>query len=408
MAVILEKVSGAAKRVNAIDSPEDFSLILGGPLYQLLRRAHLSDDALELVRQRTIVIVAIVWAPLLVLSILEGHAWGAPGSVAFLRDIEANARFLIAMPLLILAELIVHRRMRLVVRQFRERELVPDAALTRFYAAVESAFRLRNSVLAEILLIAVVYIVGVMVVWRHYVAIPTATWYATPAADGLKLSLTGMWYVYVSVPCFQFLLLRWYYRIFVWARFLRQVSRIELSLIPTHPDRVGGLGFLSNVAFAFTPIAVAHGVLLAGVLANRIFYAGAALTDFKAEMALLVLFVMCVVLGPFLVFAPQLAAAKRTGLREYGTLAERYVREFDAKWLRGGAPPDEPLVGSGDVQSLADLANSFDVVKTMRIAPVTRDALIRLAGATLAPVVPLALTMMSLEELLKKLFGMLF
>jgi AcrR family transcriptional regulator len=406
-AVVVEKVSSAGS-VRAIDPPEDFSLILGGPLYQLLRRAHLSDDALELVRQRTIVIVAIVWAPLLVLSILEGHAWGAPGSVAFLRDIEANARFLIAMPLLILAELIVHRRMRLVVRQFRERELVPDAALTRFYAAVESAFRLRNSVLAEILLIAVVYIVGVMVVWRHYVAIPTATWYATPAADGLKLSLTGMWYVYVSVPCFQFLLLRWYYRIFVWARFLRQVSRIELSLIPTHPDRVGGLGFLSNVAFAFTPIAVAHGVLLAGVLANRIFYAGAALTDFKAEMALLVLFVMCVVLGPFLVFAPQLAAAKRTGLREYGTLAERYVREFDAKWLRGGAPPDEPLVGSGDVQSLADLANSFDVVKTMRIAPITRDALVRLAGATLAPVVPLALTMMSLEELLKKLFGMLF
>jgi hypothetical protein len=408
MAVILEKVSGTAKSVQPIDASEDFSLILGGPLFQLLRRAHLSDDALELVRQRTIVIVAMVWTPLLVLSILEGHAWGSGASVAFLRDIEANARFLIAMPLLILAELIVHRRMRLVVRQFRERELVPDAGLTRFYAAVESAFRLRNSVLAETLLIAVVYSVGVMLVWRHYVAIPTATWYATPAADGLKLSLTGRWYVYVSVPCFQFLLLRWYYRIFVWARFLWQVSRIELSLIPTHPDRVGGLGFLSNVAFAFTPIAVAHGVLLAGVLANRIFYAGAALTDFKAEMLLVVLFVMCVVLGPFLVFAPQLAAAKRKGLREYGTLAERYVREFDAKWLRGGAPPDEPLVGSGDVQSLADLANSFDVVKTMRIAPVTRDALIRLAGATLAPVVPLALTMMSLEELLKRLFGMLF
>jgi hypothetical protein len=95
-------------------------------------------------------------------------------------------------------------------------------------------------------------------------------------------------------------------------------------------------------------------------------------------------------------------------LREYGTLAERYVREFDVKWLRGGAPPDEPLVGSGDVQSLADLANSFDVVKTMRLSPVTRDALIRLAGATLAPLVPLTLTMMSLEELLKRLFGLIF
>jgi hypothetical protein len=114
------------------------------------------------------------------------------------------------------------------------------------------------------------------------------------------------------------------------------------------------------------------------------------------------------VLGPLLLFAPQLAEAKRRGNREYGTLAERYVREFDAKWLRGGAPADEPLVGSGDIQSLADLSNSFEVVRTMRIAPVTRDAILRLVAATLAPVAPLALTMMPLEELLKKLIGIVF
>jgi hypothetical protein len=114
------------------------------------------------------------------------------------------------------------------------------------------------------------------------------------------------------------------------------------------------------------------------------------------------------VLGPLLVFAPQLAQAKRTGNREYGALAERYVREFDTKWLRGGTSADEPLVGSADIQSLADLANSFEVVRTMQIAPITRDALIRLVAATLAPVVPLALTMMPLEELLRKLFGIIF
>jgi len=108
------------------------------------------------------------------------------------------------------------------------------------------------------------------------------------------------------------------------------------------------------------------------------------------------------------VFAPQLAQAKRTGNREYGTLAERYGREFDAKWLRGGVPADEPLVGSADIQSLADLANSFEVVRTMQIAPITRDAILRLVGATLVPIVPLALTMMSLEELVKTLFGILF
>ena len=114
------------------------------------------------------------------------------------------------------------------------------------------------------------------------------------------------------------------------------------------------------------------------------------------------------VLGPFLLFAPQLAEAKRKGGREYGTLAERYVREFDAKWLRGGAPADEPLVGSGDIQSLADLSNSFEVIRTMRIAPITKDAIIQLVAATLAPVAPLLLTMMPLEELLKKLIGIVF
>ena len=84
------------------------------------------------------------------------------------------------------------------------------------------------------------------------------------------------------------------------------------------------------------------------------------------------------------------------------------MREFDAKWLRGGAPADEPLIGSADIQSLADLGNSYQVVREMRIVPLKRDDVIRLVGATLAPIVPLALTMMSLEELLKKLVGVLF
>lgn len=382
--------------------------MLGGPLYQLLRRTHLAGDALELVRQRIVIALAVAWLPLLALSVLEGQAVGG-SPLPFLWDVEAHVRFLVALPLLIVAELVVHQRMRLVVRQFLERHLIPENGLQRFDAAIASAFRLRNSVLAELLLIAVVYGVGVMVVWRHYVALSTtATWYAIPVGQGMKLSLTGMWNAYVSLPIFQFLLVRWYYRIFIWVRFLWQVSRIELSLIPTHPDRVGGLGFLTNVAYAFTPLAVAHGALLAGTIANRIFYVGAALPDFKAEIVLLVAFLICLVLGPFLVFAPQLASAKRTGLREYGTLAERYVREFDVKWLRGGAPADETFVGSGDIQSLADLVNSFEVVKTMRLAPITKDALLPLVVGTLAPVVPLALTMMSLEELLKKLFGLLF
>ena len=242
----------------------DFSLVLGGPLFQLLRRAHLSDDALMLVRQRIIVISLFAWLPLLVLSALEGQVLGGSVAVPFLLDVEVHVRFLVALPLLIVAELVVHRRMRSLVKQFLERNLIPESAMTRFEAAIASAFRLRNSVLAEVLLIAFVYGVGILIVWRQYIALDTATWYATPSAEGSKLSLAGMWYGYVSLPIFQFLLCRWYFRLFIWTRFLWQVSRIELSLVPTHPDRVGGLGFLSNTVYAFALLAVAHGALLAG------------------------------------------------------------------------------------------------------------------------------------------------
>jgi hypothetical protein len=388
--------------------PPDFSLVLGGPLFQLLRRAHLSDDALLLVRQRILVIALLAWLPLLVLSALEGQVLGGDLAVPFLLDMEVHIRFLVALPLLIIAELVVHQRMRPLLQQFLERSLIPKDAMARFHAIIASAFRLRNSVLAEVLLIALVYGVGVLIVWRHYWALDAATWYATPSAEGAKLSLAGIWYGYVSLPIFQFLLVRWYFRLFIWARLLWQVSRIELRLVPTHPDRVGGLGFLSNTVYAFIPLAVAHGALLAGMLANRIILLGATLPQFKVEIAVMVVFVLCVVLCPLLVFAPQLAQAKRTGLREYGTLAERYVREFDAKWLRGGAPADEPFVGSGDIQSLADLGNSYEVVRTMSVLPVTKEAVLRLGLATLVPLAPLALTMMPLEELLKKLFGILF
>jgi hypothetical protein len=387
---------------------QDFSLVLGGPLYQLLRRAHLSDDALQMVRRRVVVSIIVAWLPLLVLSALEGNVWSGNATVPFLKDMEAHTRFLMALPLLIVAELVVHQRMQNLVQQFLERNLIPETGKARFKAVIASAFRLRNSVLIELFLIAFVYLVGILIVWRQNVALDTTTWYATPSAAGSKLSIAGVWYGYISLPIFQFLLLRWYFRIFIWTRFLWQVSRIDLALVPTHPDRAGGLGFLSTTVYAFVPLLIAHGALLAGLIGNRIFYIGAKLTDFKMEISALALFLLCAVLGPLLVFASQLAAARRNGLREYGTLAERYVREFDVKWLRGGVAPDEPLVGSADIQSLADLGNSYEVVRTMRFAPISKEAILQLAAATLAPIVPLLLTMMPLEDLLKSLFGILF
>lgn len=387
--------------------PYDFSVVLGGPLYQLVRRAHLAGDALDLLRRRVVVISLFAWLPLLVLSALSGQAWGNAVQVPFLMDVEAHARFLGALPLLIVAELVVHQRMLPVARQFLERGLIPDESRARFDAALASAQRLRNSVVAELLIVAVVYLVGVVYVWPQYIALHVATWYATPTANGQDLSMAGWWLAYVSLPVFQFILLRWYFRLFIWVRFLWQVSRYRLSLIPSHPDRTGGLGFLSTTVAAFAPVLMAHGVLVAGTIANQIFFEGAKLLDFKLELAVIVAFLLLLVLGPLLLFTPQLAAARRAGLREYGTLAQRYVREFDSKWLRGGAPAGEPLLGSADIQSLADLGNSFEIVRSTRLLPFTRDAVLQLGMITLLPVAPLVLTMIPLEELMARLLQIL-
>ncbi|MFL6623190.1 MAG: hypothetical protein ACJ8NR_11415 [Sulfurifustis sp.] len=398
----------AAAMVSAVRDATDFSLVLGGPLFQLLRRTHMSGDALELARRRVVVVSLFAWLPLLVLSTLQGLTVGESETVPFLGDVEVHLRFLVALPLLVAAEILVHARLRPVARQFLDRRLIPETAVPQFDAALVSAFRLRNSIIAELLLIALVYGVGTLLLWRRYFVLDTSIWYAVSTPEGPKLSLAGLWYGYISLPLFQFLLLRWYFRLFIWTRFLWHVSRINLNILPTHPDGVGGLGFMAQTVYAFVPLLAAHGVLLSGMIADRIFNAQMTLLDFKAEIAVVLIFLLCLVLGPLLMFAPKLAQAKRTAIREYGALAQRYAREFDTKWVRDGAPSHEPLLGSADIQSLADMGNSFEVVRTMRAAPLTRDAVLGLAVAVLAPLLPLALTMMSMEELMQRLFKIVF
>ena len=143
-------------------------------------------------------------------------------------------------------------------------------------------------------------------------------------------------------------------------------------------------------------------------MANRIFFAGAKLTDFKLEIIGGVVLVLLLVLGPLLAFSTRIMSAKRTGLREYGVLASRYVSEFDLKWVRGGATDDEPLIGSGDIQSLADLGNSFQVIRDIHPFPFAKDTVIQVVVIALLPGLPLVLTMIPLEELITKLLGAVF
>ena len=389
------------------ESP-DFSLVLGGPSYQLLLRAHLSGSALEHIYRRIIFAALITWLPLALLSLIEGAPAGV--KLTFLHDIEAHARFLIALPVLIAAELMIHQRMRITVKRFVERGIIRSHEVPKFNAAIETAMRLRNSLPLEICLVVLVYTVGPWV-WRTNVALGTATWYGVPEGSHLGLTLPGYWYAWISLPLFQFILLRWYVRFFIWFYFLWRVSRLDLHLLPAHPDRSGGLGFLGTGSYAFAPILFAQGTLLAAFFANRIFYQGQNLMSFKPHLIVFVTFFLVAILAPLFVFTPQIMAAKRRGLGQYGTLACSYVAGFEEKWLASGDERSksraEELLGSADIQSLADLGNSFGFVRDMRPVPFSIQDVIRLAVAAAVPVLPLVLTIMPFEELISRIFKVL-
>jgi hypothetical protein len=391
--------------LDSLERWHDFSLVLGGPLFQMLRKVRLEGDHLELLKRRTLFITLIAWLPLLLLATL-GSWGGNAGHLSFLRDVEVQVRFLIALPILIAAELIAHLRLRPVVRRFVERRIVSSKDLPRFDSAIESAARLRDSVPFECGLVLFVYAVGLWV-WNDRVGLDTPTWYAM-AGGRWHLTLAGFWYVFVSIPILQFILLRWYLRLFIWFRFLWRVSRISLHLVPTHPDRCAGLSFLGKSAYAFAPILFAQGVMLAGVVASRVLYRGESLLSFKLQCIGFVVFFVFVILGPLLMFIPQMANAKRKGLADYGLLAQRYVDSFEQRWVVSNPGPEEELLGTGDIQSLADLGNSYAMVRDMRSVPFGLEDVSRLAAATAAPLLPLLLTMFSPEELITRIIKVVF
>ena len=395
------------KNIHNLSEPPDFSLVLGGPLFQLLMRLRLITPNLDLLKKRIIYITLFAWLPLLLLSLLEGKAWGSSG-VPFLYDMEVQARFLVALPLLIAAELLVHKQMRVLVGQFIDLDIITEKMLPRFKKLIASAMALRNSVTIEMILLLLAFVSG-HYLWSRVsimetIASGAGSWYATSDSTGIDLSLAGYWYTFVSRPLFQFMVYRWYFRIIIWAFFLWQTSRLDLKLIPTHPDRACGLGFLAMTSTLFAPLIIAHGVLFTGLIANSIFFAGAKFTDFTILIMGVVSFVQLIMLGPLFVFSPLLMRAKRTGLRDYGILCSSYVREFDHKWVRGGFS-NEQLMGSSDIQSLADLGNSFQVIRDIRSFPFERNTVIQVALFVLIPVLPLVLTMIPLEELIKKIIG---
>ena len=379
---------------------EDFSLALGGPLYQLYLRTRLALPALELLRRRIISCVMICWLPLLILSLAEGHAVSGV-RVPFLLDIETHVRFLVALPLLLVAEVVVHQRISPLILQFGERDIISETDWGRFQAIVASTLRLRNSITVEIILLVLSATVSNWV-WREHLVLKTQTWYSLPTGAEMHLTVAGLWYVGVSLTVLRFMLYRWYFRILLWYQFLWRVRGLPLHLNFFHPDRAAGLGFLNVSLFAFAPILVAHTAFLAGFIGGRILHDNAHLSTFKMDVVGVVVLLMLVVIVPLCFFVSHLKRARRTAIKEYGLLASRYVNDFRRKWINETAERDASLLGTPDIQSLADLSNAYTVVSEMRLLPFGKRTLIELGLLLLAPLFPLTLAEVPLEQIIDR------
>ena len=390
------------------DDP-DFSLVLGGPLYQLYLRARLARPPLELATRRVVGISLICWLPLLLLSAFGGRLTSGV-SIPFLLDVEVHVKFLVVLPMLIGAEVMVHQRISRIVAQFSKRGIIAREDQSRFESMIASATGLRNSVVIEVLLIVAVVAFGFWM-WRGSLkltlsAITISSWYAVDEGAGLHLTAAGSYYALFSLSILRFIMLRWYFRLFVWYRFLWQVRGLPLQLNLYHPDRAGGLGFLAATLIAFSPIFVAQSASLSAVIFTQIRYAGDRLPDFTMEIAGVLLFFVIAAVLPLTFFTVHLERAGRIARIEFGVLASRYVNDFRSKWVQGGVRSE--LLGTPDIQSLADLANSFNVVSTIGLLPVTQRALVRLALLIASPLLPLLLTVIPMSEIIKRAIKMLF
>jgi hypothetical protein len=382
-----------------------FSLVHGGPLYHLLLQIGLMGPGLELLHRRLVASVVITWVPLAVLTGFAGTLVGGV-KVPFLFDLDAHVRLLISLPLFIGAELLVHRRIPVIADDFVERGLIAPQDRPHFDGLVAWAVRLRNSIVAEIVVLGLA-LTGGHWAWSKEISLKVTTWYATASEGPGTLTWAGYWFAFVSLPIARFFLLRWYLRLLIWYAFLWRVSRLRLQLNPLHPDRAGGLGFLEHSVIAFAPVLIGQSAFLAGVIGNRIWHEGAKLADFKLELEGFTTLLTLFMLLPLTFFVVQMARARRMGIREYSELGTRYARAFREKWLQDGKASEEALLGNEDIRSLADLENSYRSVHTMRIAPISKEFILHLAIVIALPLLPLALTMIPLDEVFERLAHLL-
>jgi len=385
---------------------EDFSLISRGAAHSLLIRMGLSGEERWRVAGKVIAAVVLAWLPLLILCVIQGKAYGTQCKITFLRDFAVNVRFLIAVPILFLAEPQIIRIWRLVVAEFVRSGLVTDEELPSFEKAIKATVRLRDHFLPEALLMVGAFLPSFFVGNADLLMGGVSNWHMAGGGSD-QTSWAGWWFNLVSAPLFRFLLLRWFWRFFLATYLLWRVSRTKLYLVATHSDMAAGLGFLSQGQLAFSPIVCAGGIVIAGQVVNAIAYGGASLQTMKFPMIAYCVLAIILLAAPLLVVTPLLFRTKQKALFEYGALVTEHNQLFDRKWIRKEDATDGVIMGNPDPSSLIDLGSSFTVVRQMGIVPIDKQTLIGLVIAAGAPMVAVVLYATPTDAIIHAVLNML-
>lgn len=375
------------------ESPECFSL-LGGPLHRLGRRLGLVRRGTNTVRLG----IALGWGLWMVLVVV-GLAEGVADRFFAMSVVGGHIRLLLVIPLFFIGESWVDPRMAAFVAGIMRDGLVPAGARPALDAEVLRTRRWASSSWPEVVALALAIVLQVG-------GLRLQTYGETGGADSARTSIAFFVYLNAGLIMFRFLLFRWVWKLLLWSRFLWRVSRLDLHLMPGHPDRDGGLGLLEAVHERFTPLVAALSVLECASLAESISVGTLAATAVYPTLAFLLVLDAVLFIGPLLAFTDKLWSARTQGVEVYKALAARYVTEFEAKWTGNRMPP-EPLMGNADFQSLADLANAVNVVKGMRWITAGPRLLTMMTLAAVAPLTPLVLFEYPIAELTQKFFARL-
>jgi hypothetical protein len=338
---------------------------------------------------RALVIVLVAWLPL-GLDALVRRIVGVPLSPLDF-DISVHTRLLVAIPLVILASYVLERNIRITFEQLYDGHFVERRTLD---AIAAHADRLRHSRVVDIILLAIAFLLGQSALWGL-----TGSGVVRGVDDPGELEFTRVWYTAIALPIGQFIHMRFLWSWLVWSLTVVRISRVPISTIAGHPDRSGGLGFLARPILAIVIFVIATSSTLAAAWGTHLVQTHVPVTTY-APMFLAFIFVnIAIACGPLLAYIPVLARMRLHGLARYNDLGVEYARAFWRKWLEG-RPHDGSVLGTSDIQSLADLGNSLDSVERTRFVPFSLKVIPQIVLAAAIPMLPLLLSNTSASKLL--------